>query len=68
MKDLNPNYFVIKMFAQNLKNTDKMHAAAKAPQRLCVGYWFGFSSTETMLGNEQDPIKMASSYKGSGNK
>jgi hypothetical protein len=42
----------------NLKRLDAMHTVAPAAEHLCAGYWVGFSTN-----NEQDPIKMASSYK-----
>jgi len=49
------------MFA-NSKQLNAMHMVALASKRLCAGegYWalVGFTPS-----NEQDPIKMASSYK-----
>lgn len=49
------------MFTNSLK-LNAMHKVALAAERLCAGYWVGFSSTE----NTQDPIKTASFYKESG--
>lgn len=49
----------------NLKSIREMHIVALASKPLCADYWIGFS---TQGNNEQDPINMASFYKGSGNK
>ena len=51
------------MFAQTSKQLNAMHKVALAAERLCAGYWVGFTSTNS---NEQDPIKTASFYKESG--
>jgi hypothetical protein len=48
---------VDKMSAINSIKTVKMHESALAAERLCAGYWVGFSTTD----NNQDPIKMTAS-------
>lgn len=52
------------MFAKTFNKAEKMHTVALAAERLCAGYWVGFSTAD----NNQDPIKMASFYKESGHK
>lgn len=54
---------VDKMSAINSIKTVKMHESALAAERLCAGYWVGFSTTD----NNQDPIKTASLCKESSN-
>jgi hypothetical protein len=54
--------FGYKMFELKSKQLEAMHAVGLSAERLCAGYWVGFSSTN----NAQDPINMASSCKESG--
>jgi hypothetical protein len=48
-----------------LKLKREMHTVALAPAALCAGYWAGFNAGTS--NDEQDPITLASFYKGSGN-
>ncbi len=50
------------MFTNSTKSI-AMHKVALAAERLCAGYWVGFSTSNNP---EQDPITMASFYKESG--
>ena len=50
------------MFVNNLSYLNTQHMAT-APSRLCSNYWSEFTGSN----KEQDPIKMASSYKDTGN-
>jgi hypothetical protein len=52
------------MFETSFKLANKKHTMASATVRQCASYWLGFTSPSN---NEQDPIKMASFYKGSSN-
>ncbi len=56
--------FGLQMFTTINKLSTELHMVALASKRLCAGYWVGFS---TLNNPEQDPIKMASSCKESGN-
>jgi hypothetical protein len=40
------------MIERQLKTANEKHMVALASQRLCAGYWFGFTPS-----NEHDPIK-----------
>ena len=55
--------FGLRMFTTISKLSKDLHTVALASMRLCAGYWVGFSTSNP----EQDPIKMASSCKESGN-
>jgi hypothetical protein len=53
------------MFATNQLHTIEKHSVKSATLRLCAGYWMGFNANANTP--EQDPIKMASFFKGFGN-
>ena len=56
-----------KMFVRTLKQLNEMHSVALASKRLSAGKGYWASVGFTTPSNEQDPIKMASFYKESGN-